>query len=450
MNLISPLFKNFKLNILIRFLILIVLIFTLAYMALQTDLWTLIFWISIIIVIFILEFIRYVEKFKDHFLYFLNSINQEDFSVSFKEGNKRYKDEKLSAVLNDLTEKFRKLRVEKESRHQYLNTVIDHINIGLISYNQKGEITLINQAAKAILHKPHLKKIDSVKGFDQNLYDEIVNLTTRKKALVKIIRGNELYHISLQATELKLEEGYEKVISMQDIKNELDEMELKSWQKLVRVINHEIMNSVIPISTLANVLNQMLADYGKKDQIELNDIADGIKTIENRSKGLATFVKATKNLTNISKPVFREIDISNLFSRVERLMMPQIRQDGIHLKFHQSWGKITIKADLELIEQVLINLIKNAREAFENYTIDQKSIIIMADKRGDQIVITVSDNGKGIREQDLENIFIPFYTTKKEGSGIGLPLSRQIMRLHRGTIAIQTKADVGTQVELVF
>ncbi len=450
MDLKNTLFRNFDLNIIIRFIILLVLIFTLAFMVIETDLWALIFLILVFIVIFIVEFIRYVEKFKDHFLYFLNSINQEDFSVSFKEGKKRHKDEKLSVILNDLIEKFRKLRVEKESRHQYLNTVIDHINIGLISYNENGEITLINRAAKNILHKPHFKKIGSLKDTDPNLYHEIMNLTTREKSLVKIIRGNELYQISLQATEIKLDDGFEKVISMQDIKNELDERELESWQKLVRVINHEIMNSVIPISTLASVLNQMLTDYDNKDQVELKDIADGIKTIENRSKGLATFVDATKNLTRISKPVYRDITISDLFSRVERLMAPQISQDGIQLKFNQNLEKMTIKADLELIEQVLINLIKNAKESFENYLIEQRHIHILAQKKLDKVVITVSDNGKGIRADDLENIFIPFYTTKNEGSGIGLPLSRQIMRLHKGTIAIQTKEGEGTAVELIF
>jgi len=450
MELKNRLFKNFTFNVSIRISLLILMIFSLAFVTLQTDLWTLIFWLSIVIVLFIVEFIRYIEKFKDHFLYFLNSINQEDFSVSFKEGKKRYKDDKLSVILNELTEKFRKLRVEKESRHLYLKTVIDYINIGLIAYNEKGEITLLNQSAKEMLQKPHLKKIDSLKSVSPAFYNEILNISTKKKTVVKLIRGNNLFHISLRATELKLENGFEKVISMQDIKNELDEKELESWQKLVRVINHEIMNSVIPISTLANVLDQMLSEHTKKNSFDLSEIAEGIKTIENRSKGLADFVKATKNLTNIAQPIFREFEIEELFSRVEKLMGPQVSRAGIQLEFKQNNEKSGVKADLELIEQVLINLIKNGMESFEDFSVSEKTIRIISEKRGDQMAISVQDNGKGIEQKELDNIFIPFYTTKKEGSGIGLPLSRQIMRMHKGTISVRSSSGAGTRIELVF
>jgi nitrogen fixation/metabolism regulation signal transduction histidine kinase len=405
---------------------------------------------SIGVVVFIIEFIRYIEKFKNHFLYFLNAIDQEDFSVSFKKGHSEYKDDRLTEILNELTDKFRKLRVEKESRHQYLKTVIDHINIGLISYNEKGEITLLNKAARDFLQKPHLKMIDSLKSVDQNLYDEIINLSTQKKAVIKLIRGKRLFHISLQATEIKHEDGFEKVISMQDIKNELDEKELDSWHKLVRVINHEIMNSVIPITTLANVLDGMISTPIKKSTLDLNEIAEGIRTIEHRSKGLADFVRATKSLTNIGQPVFREIPINELFPRVQKLIDPLVDQMGIHLQFKQGAENISLKADLELIEQVLINLLKNAIESFEDPTHTENIIRVTAESRVDQNVITVHDNGKGIDEKELENIFIPFYTTKKEGSGIGLPLSRQIMRLHKGSISVQSEVGSGTRIELVF
>jgi nitrogen fixation/metabolism regulation signal transduction histidine kinase len=447
-----PIFKNFKINVIIRFTVIILLIFALAYTLLETDLWTLIFWLSIAIVLFIIDFIRYVEKFKEHFIYFLQAINQEDFTLSFQETNKQRKDEKFSKILNEITGKFRELRAEKESRHQYLKTVMDHINIGLISYNQDGEITLMNRAAGEILQKPHLRRIESLGKIDKGLYEEVLKLSSEKKSLVKMIHGNKLWHLSLQATEMKLDEGYEKVIAMQDIKNELDEQEIESWQKLVRVINHEIMNSVIPISTLASVLDQMLSDLDMKEQENelIKDVADGVKTIDQRSKGLANFVKATKSLTQISRPVFKSFNVEVLFTRVNQLLSTDMEKHGVALIIHKPEEKITLLADFELIEQVLINLIKNAREAYENDNKKEKVILVSAEIIDKQTMISVSDFGLGIDKEMLDQIFIPFFTTKKEGSGIGLPLSRQIMRLHKGTLEVKSVPGEGATFVMIF
>ena len=445
-------FKNFKINVIIRIGIIILLIFTLSYTILKTDLWTLIFWLTIAIILFVIDFLRYVEKFKDHFIYFLQAINQEDFTLSFKETSMQKKDEQFSKILNEITRKFRQLRAEKESGHQYLKTVMDHINIGIISYNQDGEITLMNRAAGEILQKPHFRKIESLEKVDKGLYEAILGLSSEKKSLIKIIHGNKLWHLSLQATEMKLDDGYEKVIAMQDIKNELDEQEIESWQKLVRVINHEIMNSVIPISTLASVLDQMLSDLDQKDQENevIRDVADGVKTIDQRSKGLANFVKATKSLTQISNPVFKSFNVEVLFTRVNQLLSTDMEKSSVKLTIQKPAEKITLKADFELIEQVLINLIKNAREAYENVNKKEKVILVSAEVVDKQTMILVSDFGPGIDKEMLGQIFIPFYTTKKDGSGIGLPLSRQIMRLHKGTLEVKSIPGEGATFIMKF
>jgi len=445
-------FRNFKINVIMRFSFIILLIFTLAFTILRTDLWTLIFWLSVALILFIIDFIRYVERFKEHFIYFLQSINQEDFTLSFKETNLQRKDEKFSKILNEITGKFRQLRAEKESGHQYLKTVMDHVNIGIISYNQDGDITLLNRAAGEILQKPHIRKIESLAKIDRGLYDEIIQLSSEKKSLLKVAHDNRLWHLSLRATEMKLESGYEKVIVMQDIKNELDEKEVESWQKLVRVINHEIMNSVIPISTLASVLDQMLNDLDMKDQENelIRDVADGVKTIEQRSKGLANFVKATKSLTQISKPVFKSFNVQVLFTRVQQLLSGEIEKSGIKLIIQMPGQKIVLKADFELIEQVLINLIKNAMESYEGDFGREKVIMVYAEMVEKQTFISIMDRGPGIDKEMLEQIFIPFFTTKKEGSGIGLPLSRQIMRLHKGTLEVKSIPGEGTTCIMIF
>jgi two-component system, NtrC family, nitrogen regulation sensor histidine kinase NtrY len=446
----NALFKDFRINILVRLTIILLSFSALVLTVLLTDLWSIVFWILLAIIVLVVDFIRYVEKFKSHFLGFLDAVNQGDFSLNFQEGHKGNMDERLHGILNELNKKFRKLRLDKESRHQYLNTVIKHINVGLISYNDKGIITLMNRAAGELLRKPYLRKIDSLRHVDEKLYHAILNLNTEDRTLIKLVIGNELRHISLQATELKLEEGFEKVISMQDIGMELDEKELESWQKLVRVINHEIMNSVIPISTLANVLNHSLKHEKKDKQAEKDEIAEGLMIIEERSRGLATFVKATKSLTQIPPPVFKEIVIWNLFQRIEKLLKPELEREGIELETRISGEKLGIQADLELIEQVLINLVNNARQSFEGISGPDKKIILSGESKGKQVIILVTDNGKGIEEKELDNLFIPFYTTKKDGSGIGLPLCRQIMRLHKGSVAVHPRSERGTEVQLVF
>lgn len=445
-------FRNFKLNIILRFVFIIILIFILAFTVLKTELWTLIFWLSIAIILFIIDFIRYVERFKEHFIYFLQSIKQEDFTLSFKETSLQKRDRRFSKILNEITEKFRQLRAEKESRHQYLKTVMDHINVGIISYNQQGVVTMMNRAAAEFLQNPHFRKIESLKKIDPGLYKEFLQLSSEKKSLVKMVRGNSLRHLSLQATEMKLETGYEKVIVMQDIKNELDEKEVESWQKMIRVINHEIMNSVIPISTLTSVLDQMLTD--RDDQVSLNelirDVADGVKTIDQRSKGLANFVKATKSLTQISQPVFRSFNVEVLFTRIYQLLSNELNKFGIRLIINQPTKKIVLKADFELIEQVLINLIKNAGESYPEDYPGEKTVVVSAREQENQSSISITDQGSGIGEEFLDQIFIPFYTTKKDGSGIGLPLSRQIMRLHKGTLEVRSQLDQGTTCIMIF
>lgn len=459
MNLTTHFFRDFRLNVIGRFLLLMVLFFILSLVLVKTSLWTLVFWLCIAILIISIEFIRYVEKFKEQFLYFVNAINEEDFSIAFPAARKKFKDKQFAEILNSLIDKFRKLRAEKEVRHHYLQTVIENINIGIISFNEKGDITLINEAAKKLFHRPYLKNIAVLKNINENLYKEITNIPSNKKSLIKFIRYDELFHLSLQANEIKIGNERIKIISMQDIKNELDENEIESWQKLVRVINHEIMNSVIPISTLANVLNQILEeninnnlidkDLKQKSEV-LHDISDGIKTIENRSQGLATFVEATKSMTNISKPVFRQVVLGDLFKRLETLLVPEAASRGIQVIFQEPERHMTIHADFEMIEQVLINLVKNAMEALDTIDSKEKIINIRSVREGTGVLINVIDNGPGIPGKELGNIFIPFYSTKKAGSGIGLSFSRHIMRLHKGSLEVSSQPGSGSNFTLRF
>jgi len=264
----------------------------------------------------------------------------------------------------------------------------------------------------------------------------------------------------LKATELKLSGEFLKIVTLQDIKNELDEKELDSWQKLIRVINHEVMNSMIPLSTLTNVnktvLQEMKSNYHGDtipviDEERISEVIEGMEIIESRSKGIMEFVKSVKSLTNISRPNFMKININDLMNRVYTLMNPDFIDTNIQFVLRLPKENFTTMGDLELLVQVMINLINNAKEAFSQHNVAQSNkVMLTADCKDGFTTITVKDNGPGISKDIMENIFVPFYSTKKGGSGIGLALSRQIMRLHKGHLLCNSEEGKGAVFTMRF
>jgi signal transduction histidine kinase len=305
-----------------------------------------------------------------------------------------------------------------------------------------------------------LKNITAIKKVSETLHDEIIKIDGSDGVLIKYEKNGELMQVLLKATELKLNNEYVKIVTLQDIKNELDEKELESWQKLIRIINHEVMNSMIPLSTLTNVNKSVLQEVKanrKSDKSNLSeedrlaDVIEGMEIIESRSKGIMEFVKSVKSLTNISKPSFVEIRINDLLNRVYTLLNPEFENTHVDLVLRLPTVNFTTTGDLELLEHALINLIKNAREAFDSSESGQVNKVTLSAGRKDGFtVITVQDNGSGMSAEVQENIFVPFYTTKKGGSGIGLALSRQIMRLHKGQLLCSSEEGKGSVFTMRF
>jgi nitrogen fixation/metabolism regulation signal transduction histidine kinase len=421
----------------------------------NTPLWMLTFWLSLFEIVLVIELVRFIEKFKTSILVFLESINQEDYSVTFPKGNFKNPDGRIANLFNSILKKFQLLRAEKETRHIYFQTVIEQVTVGLIGYNANHEITIINEAAKNLLGRPYIKNLSGIKKLNKTLYETIVSIDAKDGVLIKYERNGELMQVLLKATELRSNGEYLKIITLQDIKNELDEKELESWQKLIRVINHEVMNSMIPLSTLTNVnrkvLQEVINGAGKYEDERISDVIEGMKIIENRSQGIMEFVSSVKSLTNISKPNFVKININDLLKRVHTLMDPEFQDTDIHFELQLPKVNFTLIGDLELLEQALINLINNAKEAFDSYQeTKSKKVILMADQVEGYTTITVKDNGPGISKKSQEDIFIPFFTTKKGGSGVGLALSRQIMRLHKGLLILSSEEGEGSVFLMKF
>lgn len=400
------------------------------------------------------KLVAYVDKSNRDLARFFRSIRYSDFSQTFTSEGRGGSYAELSGAFREVMAQFRAARAEKEEHYRYLHTVIQHIGVGLISFKQDGSVALINNAAKRLLRVRALKNIQSLGRLSENLVDTLLKMRSGDKELAKLVDDDELLQLSLSATEFKMRGDLIKLVSIQDIQSELEEKEIEAWQKLTRVLTHEIMNSITPITSLASTANELLlhgdtTGNGELSRETFQDVRDAVRTIEKRSESLLTFVNAYRSLTRIPQPDFQILEVNRLFANAIDLLQSNARRRGVALRTHVDPETLTVTADPELVERVLINLVKNAVEAVEGVSDAEVELSARLDRRG-RSVIQVTDNGPGIVPEAIDKIFIPFYTTKKEGSGIGLSLSREIMRQHGGTLTVYSDPDVKTVFTMRF
>ncbi len=336
---------------------------------------------------------------------------------------------------------------------QFFKNIVQHVGIGILTFNKEGAIQTMNTTAKRLLRVDKVEKLDDLREVDNSLVDSFLKLKTGGRELLRLKMGDETLYLSLYAIELTLRGEVMKLISMSNIQSELEEKEMEAWQNLVRVLTHEIMNSVTPISSLAGMVEGELEEkLNKSDLIlkkeEAEDMYLSIQTIGKRSAGLIKFVKEFRNLTHVPKPNITEVIVKDLLDEMAMLHKKELADHGIAISVDLSSHGLLIQADKTMIEQVLINLIKNAIQAFDAQL--EKKIQLSAYDNEGHVIISVKDNGNGIDADALERIFVPFFTTKKTGSGIGLSLSRQIMRQHGGQITVKSKLGEGTEFLLRF
>jgi len=407
----------------------------------------------VIIILQLGEIFRFVSQTNQKLTRFLESVKYSDFISGFTTDHKLGKSFKdLNIAFNEVLEAFRKTRSEKEEHWQYLNTVVQQVRTGILSYDPDGNIQLINANAKKLLGIVSLKNIKELIQSNPKLYHAINSVEPGKSELYK--SGYDFF-LTIQATELRIRGVDIKLITLQNIQTELQKQELEAWQNLTRVLRHEIMNSITPISSLTSTLREILDhDMEKKEghyqllEEGADDLREGLATIENRSKGLIKFIDAYREYTSLPKPKIATVRLKELIEHVAQLMKTELKKTNIKFNVECNSDYLTIQADVELIEQVLINLLKNAIEALGETANPTLELIGRYDENS--IKIEVIDNGSGIIKEALEHIFVPFYTTKKRGSGIGLSLSRQIMQMHNGSISVESEPDVKTIFTLRF
>jgi len=449
-------FKSFNKQIILRLLGLLVTMFFLVAMWLNNVYLLSIILMAVLLAVQVNALYHFLNKSNNEVIEFLDSIRYDDLSITYPTNKDNTAVNKLHEEFNKVMDRFKEIRLEKEADFQYMKNIIQHVGIGLITFNKKGEVQLVNAAAKKLLDITQIKHVDELGDVHPELVAMLHRLKTGGRDLLKLEMKGEITQLAIYAIELTLRGEEFKLISIQNIHNELEEKEMDAWQNLVRVLTHEIMNSVTPISSLAKTVEDELKPQLSNDQDvnsmtndEVEDLYQAVQTIQKRSTGLIRFVQDFRSLTHVPKPKFKKVSVSELINDIMILLKKEIKQSKISLSHSTTPKNLSIQADKELIEQVLINLIKNAMQSFEDQTNRLVEVKATVSDKG-RPVISVRDNGNGIDKDALEKIFIPFFTTKKQGSGIGLSLSRQIMRKHQGMLTVKSVLDEGTEFQIRF
>jgi signal transduction histidine kinase len=359
----------------------------------------------------------------------------------------------LRIGFNEINSTFKVISKEKETQYQYLQKILELVDTGILSYQEEdGAIVWMNESLKKMLQLPYLKTIHSLTKRDPLLYSQIMSLKPGENKIGTAHLEKDAFKVLLSATAFQTDGKIFKLIAFQNVNEALDETESKAWQKLLSVMTHEIMNSIAPISSLADTLKNRLQqsvsilnnDAGGVDDLEL-----GIDTIKRRSEGLLKFAETYRNLNKITTPNLKKVYVRDLFENLQQLMQPTLDQKNIDMEIILKDTELELDIDASLVEQVLINLVVNGIEAVKE-TSHAKIVLTAYLASNRKILIKVADNGTGMPDEVLDKIFIPFFTTKKNGSGIGLSLCKQIMMLHRGNIQVQSIEGKGTAFILQF
>lgn len=386
---------------------------------------------------------------------FFSSVQDHDTSVRFSENAKSHSFRKLHDSMNHLNTIIQHVKIKNERSSHFLQNLVDHVDIGLLSFDMNGRIGIFNKAAKKYLNAQEPRHLSYLRTKSEDIVEILNTIRPGQEILHKMKIDNLFHRILIKATELKFENNMIKLVSFQDITNELDKKELDSWQRLIRVLTHEIMNSISPITSLTAVISGYFKNMDNENPVLPEKInhqiisrtLSGLNTIEETGKGLLDFVDKYRSLSSLPKPNLCKFTIDSLFRKCKLLMESSI-SNNVKISASVYPEDIALSADYAQVEQILINLIKNASEALSN---KKSGTIHLKAFYGDGgTLIQVEDNGIGISSDIIEDIFVPFYTTKENGSGIGLSLSKQIMQNHGGTISVNAAPGEATRFILRF
>ena len=417
---------------------------------------------AIISLAVLFELYRYVNKTNAELTRLLESVRSGDFSQSFTSKNIGAGFEPLSNVMNDIMQGFKASRQQQEESLRHLKSLIEHIPVPLLSLSPNSQVHLHNNAARRLFGSVSVNKLDDLNIFGDSFRNSIENIEPGCRTLINYCYDDIERQLTVVATHVMIGNSSEKLLSLQDIQSELDDVQVQAWHDLVRVLTHEIMNSITPVASLAKTVSALVGDISVKindnpnDPTLVEDIEDAriaMNTVSRRSDGLTNFVQNYRSLSHLPPPQKQRVELTKLFKNLEKLVAADWQEKGISLRVNLASQDPVLIADPDLLEQILINLLKNSEQALcasDKKIVDPNvSISVRINQRG-RIVIDVADNGPGIPSNIIKKVFVPFFTTKQKGSGVGLALTRQIMVAHGGSITLNRTSVGGAKISLIF
>ena len=443
-------FKKFHTQVIIRILLILINCVWLSYeMGHAPNVYTLIVLTSLLAMqTWIL--VRYVNRSNRELSRIFVSLWDQDTSFALAPSDPSGSFSEIARVINESRQQIQEARIEKEKHYRYLQFIINHMDIGLLSFHEDGRLEHFNLAAGKLLGSQNQSSLESLNGLQKGLAKTLNEMEPGQSKIVNISAGGGTTQLLIRMTQLTYDDHPLKLVSLQDVRTELDEQELIAWKRLIRVLNHEVMNSLTPIRTLTHAIDRSLEELNPSDteQKIIEDIRENCRLIANRSASMADFVKRYREITRIQEISKDKIVLGTMLQEVKALFQKEFSDLGITCSLHIDPPGLEMEGDENMMKQVVINLVRNSLDALGNKK--GGSIHISAHTSEDRLIIAVKDNGPGIPPEYMEDIFTPFFSTREDGSGIGLSFSKQIVRLHGGKIFIQSESGKGTTVTLKF
>jgi two-component system nitrogen regulation sensor histidine kinase NtrY len=447
-------YQRFTYRLLFRLLIINLLAILLYNLIERTTLFFTITGVAILLLAALISLYYYINQIREDIKRFILAVKTRDSTLNFRNKVTSGSFPELYESFNDIIQVHKNIQLEKDSMFLLIKTILEQVPVGVIVVKEtvvekeKKEIVLINQTAVALLNVPAYKYWHRLVQHLPHFSDEIASIKSGGKKFIEIKIQDKLIQLSTEIIPLNLYQDNYTIISFQNIKDEIEQKESEAWNRLIGVISHEILNSITPISSLSDTVNSMIQNRSTLTFDELEDLKPAIQTIKRRSEGLLDFVKDYRLIAELPTPVLAYHTIGEILRHMKTLMQPFAQEKNISLKVEQTSSKITLNIDLKLIEQALINLVTNSIYALDDVLHGQIEISYRLELN--KLYIDVIDSGKGVSAELTEKIFVPFFTTRKNGSGIGLTITRNIMKMHHGSLEVTSVPFEKTTFSLVF
>jgi PAS domain S-box-containing protein len=447
--------KSYLLNILFRILLIMLGSFGIGASVFSGQSLLISVVLSLFMIMLVVNLIHYQNKINEQINYFFEAVKNEDFSLIYPafKGDKIL--EKLNRNLNNVNKQIQQIKINNQQQEQYFRALLDHVGTGILTFDERGFVIHANSYVKRLLGMEQLTHLKQIEKVDIQLANMLKQIQQHEQKLVTFNGKNGQVNMLIKATAFKSKDQQLMLLSIQDINQELDEKELDSWLRLIRVLTHEIMNSIAPVTSLSESLSNYYMKDGKmisKEDINekiIQNTIRGLDIIKEQGKGLIHFVELYRKFTRLPKPEKKEVEVDQLLEKTIILNQNALNHGHVKHSIRLKGPGVKIMADENLISQVLNNLLKNAVEALADKNNGEIELIAGINDRG-QSEISVKDNGPGIPPDLINEIFVPFFTTRTNGNGIGLSLSRQIMRLHGGSLKVHSIPTKETVFTLVF